>query len=97
MLVGTYVNRNYRYSSVLSGIPYVSDGLRLCANNQSENSYWGKGTYKITYTITGSKIDLIYNYQFRKASYKASISRLNLGAPKVILFREKDHYYERID
>jgi len=87
MLIGIYINQNYSYSSNLVEIPLVPDTLSLFKNNQFVSNYWGKGTYKIFYTVRGTNIELFYKYQFGKAGYKTSIERLNFGRPKVILKR----------
>ena len=95
MLIGNYINRNYNYSLNLVEIPHVPDTLSLFENNQFVSNYWGKGSYKIFYTVSGTEIELIYNYRFGKAGYRTSIKRLNFGTPKIILDTDRDHYYEK--
>lgn len=78
-------------------IPYVADTLTLFKNNRFESSYWGKGSYKIIYSLDGTKIQLTYRYKFGLAGYKASIERLNWRTPKIILDRDRNHYYEKLE
>lgn len=96
-LIGSYVNTNYDYIPVLSEVPNVSDTLTLYANNTFKSNYWGKGYYKIFYTVTGTKIQIIYKYQFGKAGYEASIARINWGSPAIILNKSKNHFYEKVE
>lgn len=93
MLEGTYVNRNYQYEGILPDIPYEEDTLVLLPNNRLYSSYWGQGTYSIIHSIIGTQIDFTSGGGARITS----ISRLNYGNPKIILFEVKNHYYEKID
>ena len=95
-IVGEYINRNYNHPPFLTEIPYVSDTLVLFKDNHFESPFWGKGSYKITYTIRGTEIQLVYKYEFGKAEYKSSVTRMNWKNPKIILDRNRDHYYERV-
>lgn len=96
-IVGKYVNRNYNYKPFLVEIPYVADTLTLLNSDQFESTYWGKGSYSITRDVGGTHIDLKYNYEFGKAGYNTSISRPNWGSPKIILDRDRNHFYEKTD
>lgn len=96
-IIGKYANKNFNHSHFLAEIPYVTDKLVLFRNNRFESTYWGKGSYHITYSLQGTKIQLKYKYSFGLAGYKASIERLNWGTPKIILDRDRNHYYEKIE
>ncbi|MGZ3767277.1 MAG: hypothetical protein ACXVA2_21620 [Mucilaginibacter sp.] len=97
MLVGQYVNRNYNYQPNLPEVPNVADTLTLLKNGQFESQYWGKGSYTISHTIAGTEIELIYDYEFGKAGYDTTVKRLDFGNPKIILDRDHDHYYEKLE
>jgi len=96
MLVGRYVNRNYNYPPLKVEIPYVSDTLTLLKNNKFESGYWGNGSYTVTHTLGGTEIELTYNYKYGRAGYETDVKRLNFGTPKIILDRDRNHYYEKI-
>ncbi|WP_442587049.1 hypothetical protein ACSBL2_13465 [Pedobacter sp. AW31-3R] len=94
-LAGEYINKNYNYEGMLTEIPYQPDTLRLYKNNSFTSSFFGNGNYKLKYDIMGTKIELIYDYEFGKAGYTTIITRLYGVNPKVILNKEKDHYFEK--
>ena len=96
-IIGIYVNTNYNYQPFLVEIPYVADTLKLLSNNQFESNFWGKGNYILLYKASGTEIELFYKYEFGKAAYQTSISRINWGNPKIILNKDKGHYYEKIE
>jgi hypothetical protein len=96
MLIGLYENKNYKYTPFLPDIPYDADTLILLENNKFISSYFGKGNYKLLYSIKGTEIDLSYNYEFGTAGLNTSIRRLGFGKPKIILFELENHYYEKI-
>jgi len=94
-LVGGYINKNFDYHGVLSDIPYRKDTLRLLSDNTFTSSYWRKGTYKLKYSLTGTKIILIYRYQFGLAGFSTSVTRLNGVTPVIILDELHNHYLEK--
>ncbi len=97
MIEGPYINRNYNNSSNKVEIPHVADTLVLLKNNQFSSGFWGKGSYRIIYSVRGTEIQLTYNYEFGKAGFRAFIKRLYFGKPKIILDHDQNHYYEKLN
>lgn len=96
MIVGTYINYNFDYLPVVADIPHVADTLILSKDGKFNNSYWGKGDYEITRSLGGTKIELIYNYSFGKASFVTHIKRSLSGSLMIILVEDQNYYYKRI-
>jgi len=96
-IVGKYINQNYNYKYAFAEIPNVSDTLKLFENNHFVSSYWGKGTFTISYGLQGTTIELIYKYEFGKGGFETTISRLNWGEPKIILNRDQNQFYKKIE
>ena len=109
-LIGTYVNRNYE-NVFIGGNPHIVDTLILKKDNQFESPYYGKGKYKLNYTLNGTKIDLDYGEGFtstningeqvtvsNEESFSTYVNRIwFVGNPKIILFEDLNQYYEKID
>lgn len=68
--IGTYVNQNYERLCVAE-ISDKPDTLILYDNNKFISLYYGSGEYE----ITGTKINLTYNYEFGKAVINASFAK----------------------
>ena len=110
MILGKYVNRNYE-DDFIGNIPHIADTLLLKENNQFESPYYGKGTYKLTYGLGGTKIKLNYGEGYsseningeivtvsNKESFNTSMNRIWLiGNAQISLFEDLDQYYEKID
>ncbi len=96
ILAGTYVNENYKCKSALVEIPHELDTLIILDNNKFTNSIWGNGVYKLSYSISGTKIQFIYDYEFGKAGFKTSINRSLFGHPKISLDEDLNYYYKKI-
>ncbi|UUC46495.1 hypothetical protein [Flavobacterium cerinum] len=97
MILGTYVNRNYNQSHSIAEIPNVADTLVILKDNKFISQYWGEGSYELYYTIKGTEIDLMYDYEFGKAGFRTSIDRIMyFGGLKIDLFRDLNQYYEKI-
>jgi len=94
-LVGKYANTNFNYPPVIAEVPYEPDTLILYTNNTFESAFLGNGTYKISYYINGTKIDLTQDRS--GTSFNTSISRLYFGKTKIILVKDLNHYYEKIN
>ena len=97
MIEGRYINRNYNNSSNNVEIPHVEDTLFLLKNNQFLSGFWGKGSYRIIYSVRGTEIELRYNYEFGKAGFRAFIKRMYFGKMKIILDSDQNHYYEKLN
>ena len=96
VIIGKYVNTNYNHAPFLVDIPYSADTLILLTNNRFKSAFWGRGTYRLSYDIDGTDIDLSYVNEFGRGGYNISISRLNWGKPQIILDRDRCHYYEKV-
>ena len=97
MLVGSYTNVNFDYVPVTADIPYSKDILRIFKDGHFSSSYWGEGTYELSHTMKGTKIILRYDYEFGKASFITYVERDFLGSIKIILFRDNNHHYLKLD
>ncbi len=109
-LLGKYVNRNYGYEFTV-GTPHISDTLIIKKDNQFESPYYGKGKYRLNYTLGGTKIDLDYGEGYssmdingekitvsNEESFSTHINRIwFVGNPRIILFEDLNQYYEKID
>jgi hypothetical protein len=109
-LIGTYVNRNYE-NDFIGGNPHIVDTLILKKDNQFESPYYGKGTYKLSYGLGGTRIELHYGDGYSSAningekvivpneeSFETSIDRIwFIGNPQISLFEDLNQYYEKIE
>jgi len=96
-LSGTYVNYNFYYTPFVAEIPYVEDTLILKNNLKFTSGYFGEGEYEIISSDNGKSIILNYNYEMGKASFEATVEEDELGKVKIILFKDQNHYYKKID
>ena len=110
MLVGKYANRNYG-NNFIGNIPHIADTLIIKENSQFESPYYGKGTYKLTYGLGGTRIELQYEDDYSSANingekvtvpngenFETSIVRIwFIGNPQFLLFEDLNQYYEKID
>lgn len=90
MLIGIYKNKNFARSPIEPNIP---DKIFILENNKFSSEYFGKGTYKISYSIRGTEITL---NNFNGTPYETSIQRIWYGRPKIIIFSDLGHYYEKM-
>lgn len=96
MIIGTYVNENYNNKSSIVDVPKQLDTLIIFSDNKFKNSYWGNGTYKLSYSISGTKISFIYDYEFGKAQFKSTVNRSFFESPKICLNKDLEYYYKKI-
>lgn len=89
MLIGTYKNKNFINSPTGPNNP---DKLYIQENNKFSSESWGRGTYKISYSIRGTTIEL---KDFNGGPYSTSIERIWYGKPKIIIFSDLGHYYQK--
>jgi hypothetical protein len=90
MVVGRYINTNFKYGN-LADIPNNQDTLTLLANNHFISNFYGKGTYTLNRSITGTDLDLIYANG--TAIAEMPINRLEVGTIKFVLSYDLDRYY----
>jgi hypothetical protein len=96
MIIGKYANKNFKYRAIAE-VPHIPDTLYLDLNNKYISKYWGKGTWSITHSIEGTYIRLeSYEKEFGP-SISTYFSRIWYGKPKIIMFMDLNHYYEKID
>lgn len=93
MLVGTYANMNYKNSTENPSVP---DTLILLPNNTFSSKYFGTGKYSLNYSMSGSKINLIFDDVINQINIHSNITRINLNHPKITLCSDLNHYYEKI-
>ena len=96
-LVGSYKNVNYNYRPFLPEIPYVDDTLVLKDDFTFQSKHFGNGNYELKRSFLETEILLHYKYGMGKALFKAKIESDESGNPKFVLFRNKNHYYEKIE
>ncbi len=94
MLIGTYVNMNYKNSIEDPNIP---DTLILLQNNTFSSQYFGTGKYSLSYSISGSKLNLIFDDVIHQINIHPNIKRINFNHTKIILCSDLNHYYEKIN
>lgn len=96
-LVGSYMNVNYGYTPFVPEIPYVNDTLVLKDDFTFQSRHFGSGNYELNRSFFETEIVLHYEYGMGKALYKAKIEPDEGANPKIILFREKNHYYKKVE
>ena len=94
MVEGIYLNTNYETSDAID-TPHQTDTLILFEDNTFKSNYWGKGTYKLTYSYRGTELNLFYEYQFGKGIFVARITRDWFSSPRIILEKHLNHYYKK--
>ena len=91
MIIGTYT---YDFPNAVPDGPCQGDHLILKENGNFKSDTWGNGRY----VISGSKLQLTYNYEFGKSGYECSIYRkLFWGAPRLSIVRDLEYYFEKKD
>lgn len=93
MLIGVYANKNFKHSPIGPNIP---DTIVLYENNRFVQSYMGNGSYKISFSIKGTKILLDYD-DVTATDFYINISRIWFGKPKIIFFKDTGHCYEKFN
>jgi len=96
-LVGRYSNFNYKYGPFVADIPYVKDTLVLKDDYTFQSSYFGVGKYELEKSLFKTEIFLYYEYEMGKACFGSQVEYDENGNPKIILFRDANHYYKRIE
>ena len=96
-LVGKYINVNYDYTPFLAEIPYVDDTLVLRDDFTFQSKYFGQGNYKINRSFVEAKIVLHCEYEMGDFSFEAMIESDETGKPKIVLFRERNHCYKKVE
>jgi hypothetical protein len=95
-IVGIYVNKNYSHRSSIAEIPDGPDTLILLRDGHYESAFWGKGTYKIDHSLTGTTISWRYGYEAGRSEFETSIKRFNLNCVKIVLSQDRDQFYEKL-
>lgn len=96
-LVGKYINKNYNYQPFIPDIPYVADTLIIKNTGNFRSSYFGNGKITLAYSISGTKVNFIYTYKIGKAILRRNVYRTFFSSPKIILYKEENHYYKKIE
>ena len=95
MLIGNYENTNYEYGPFVAELPYGNDIITLNVDNSFSSTYWGNGQYDIEYSISGTQINLSYNYEFGQAGFHSQIERHFFSEPRIILMRDMNHFMRK--
>lgn len=96
MIVGKYKNINFE-NNFIAEQANISDVLEIYPNGKFYSPFYGEGTYKLNYSIGGTKIDLNPDNE-NIAGLNTTISRKYfLGVPKINLFSDLDVYYIKFE
>ena len=91
MLSGVYINVNYKNSPAAETSRNL-DTLYIYDDNTFYSRYYSKGSYKLSYSLTGTEISLRY----QNSGYHTFVTRDFFGKPKIVLFWDINHYYIKI-
>ena len=94
MLAGTYVSND---KSGYADTPNIGDTLILYDNGEFVSDTWGKGKYKLKYSLSGTTINITYNYEFGIGGYSRSIYRHLLGKPRISINKDLESYFAKLD
>jgi len=95
-VVGKYKNVNF-YSNSIAEQANKEDILELFPNGRFYSPFYGEGKYELEYNLFGTTINLSPDDE-RKAGINNTICRKYfMGKPKIILFRDLDQHYIKID
>ena len=109
LLIAFYLFKNFLSENMISGIyisnnqktlidgPNFGDTLKILSNNRFESQTWGNGKYKLKHSISGTKINLSYKYEFGNAGYEMNIYRTFFGKLRIDLNSDLEYYHEKID
>lgn len=87
-ITGVYINRNFEESPIM---PNFHDKLILKSDGTCYSSYFGNGKYFIEYNLKGTEITIKSDNDY----IKTYITRNWYTSPKIIIFRDLNHYYEK--
>ncbi|WP_343799282.1 hypothetical protein [Gaetbulibacter jejuensis] len=96
-VVGVYANTNYGNEPCCLESPQKADTLTLKSDGTFSSGYYGNGTYKVSYGILTTEIDLTYEYEMGKAGHSTYFSNKIYEKPKIILNYDLNHYYEKVE
>ncbi len=96
-VVGIYANTNFRNEHCCIDTPHKEDTLILKSDGTFLSGYYGIGTYKVSYGILTTEIDLTYEYEMGKAGFNTYFSNKINERPKIILNYDLNHYYEKLE
>lgn len=88
MLIGSYYNSGYENSPLTPNVP---DSLILMEDNRFKSEHWGKGKYEVVRSLSGTRI--IFSFDSGKESFSTYIFREWFGKPKIVLFRDINHFF----
>ena len=96
MLTGTYANTNFEYEPFVAETPYGQDTITLNSDKTFSSTFWGDGQYEINYSLSGTELRLSYNDDLGKAGLITNIERGFFSQPRIVLFRDQNHYMGKI-
>lgn len=89
IISGTYI---YDFPNAIADGPSQGDRLVLKENGSFKSDTWGVGRY----VVSGSKLQLTFNYELGKVSYECSIyRRFFWGAPRLNVVSDLEYYFEK--
>ncbi len=94
MVAGKYANTNYENSRIAE-VPSRADTLILFDDMTFKSSYYGEGTYSLTYSFSGTEIDWVYEHG--RAGHNSQMKRGWLGNIEISLVSDLNQYYSKFD
>jgi hypothetical protein len=91
-IVGSYVNTNYESSSVGPSIP---DTLILFSDGTVESKFYSKAEYCLKSLFFTNQVEIIYDDGSSRMT--ANVEGLYYGNPKIVIFRDLNHHYRKIE
>lgn len=94
MVTGKYANTNYE-NSIVAEVPHRADTLILFNNMTFKSSYYGEGTYSLSYDYSGTEIDWVYEHG--RAGHNSQMTRNWLGNIQISLVSDLNQHYSKFD
>ena len=96
-IYGKYVNRNVDIGPAIPDVANSEDTLVIYPNNRFVSPFFGKGIYSIEYSIDGTSIDLKFGQGFSSGVISTHIERMYFSSPRIVIDRDSEKYYEKVD
>jgi hypothetical protein len=93
---GTYINTNYE-NSAAAETPLVPDTMILSPDGVFYSKYYGNGLYELRQNGLVTKINFVYGEKPYQGYFETSFSNKIYESKKIILFRDLNHHYKKID
>ena len=84
----------YDFPGIIADGPNTGDQLILQENGKFQSDTWGEGIF----TMNGSELRLVYNYEFGKAVFSCNIyRRFFWEKPRISIVRDLNYYFKKND